>query len=60
VYYGPPPRAHRARYRCEPCSHWYYDEPAFHRHVHYHHRVPREVLGIVIAATVFGAVFGGY
>jgi hypothetical protein len=25
-----------------------------------HHHVPREVLGIVIAATVFGAVFGGY
>jgi len=60
VWYGPPPRAHHARYYCEPCSHWYDDEESFHYHVYHHHHVPPGVLPLVIMATVFGAVFGGY
>lgn len=61
-YYDDAPRrhAHRARYECGPCGHSYHDERAFHRHVHHHHHVPLAVLPIVIAATVFGAVFTGY
>lgn len=55
-----PPRPYRGRYYCDPCAHWYYDEHAFHRHVHHHHHVPAAVVPLVILATVFGAVFSGY
>jgi hypothetical protein len=57
-YYAPRPR--HARYYCEPCHHWYGNEASFHYHVHHHHHVPAGVIPLVIMATVFGAVFGGY
>lgn len=67
-YYEPRPHRYyeyrrpvrQARYHCEPCDHWYRDEPAFRRHVHHHHGVPLAVLPLVILATVFGAVFAGH
>ena len=58
TWYGP--RVHRSRYYCEPCSHWYDDDASFRYHVHHHHHVPAAVIPLVIMATVFGAVFGGY
>lgn len=54
------PRVQRARYHCEPCGNWYGDEASFHYHVHHHHHVPIGLLPLVVMATVFGAVFGGY
>lgn len=57
-YYARPVR--HARFHCEPCGGWYDDRESFHYHVHHHHHVPRGVLPLVIVATVFGAVFGGY
>ena len=62
-HYGPRHHARpvrHARYHCEPCGGWYDDRESFHYHVHHHHHVPRGVLPLVIVATVFGAVFGGY
>ncbi len=57
-WYAPRPVAH-ARYRCEPCGHWYDDEGDFHRHVHRYHHIAQSVLPLVIGAAAFGWIFYG-
>ena len=55
-----PRHVEHARYRCEPCGHWYDDEASFHRHIHRHHHIAQAVIPMVIGAAAFGWIFYGH
>ena len=59
-YAPPPPPVAYARYRCEPCGHWYDEEAAFHRHIHRHHHIAQAAIPLVIGAAAFGWIFYGH
>jgi hypothetical protein len=58
-WYARYPVAH-ARYRCEPCGHWYDDEVAFHYHIHRYHHIAQAVIPLVLGAAAFGWIFYGH
>ena len=58
-WYAPRPVAH-ARYRCEPCGHWYDEEASFHSHIRRHHHIASAVIPLVIGAAAFGWIFYGH
>lgn len=59
-WYAPPRPVAHARYRCEPCGHWYDEEVTFHRHIHRHHHIAQAVIPMVIGAAAFGWIFYGH
>lgn len=58
-WYAPRPVAH-ARYRCEPCGHWYDDEASFHYHIHRAHHIAQAAIPLLIGAAAFGWIFYGH
>jgi hypothetical protein len=58
-WYAPRPVAH-ARYRCEPCGHWYDDEASFHSHIHRAHHIAQAAIPLLIGAAAFGWIFYGH